>query len=98
MVKWCNGEIKNRTVRFFSHKYRICLFFSSEHKIFAAEKAIHNLQFLIINNKYSNQVYVIKPSDHWKTGFRQGSSECCEGDRDYDLNRLDSEISGNPLL
>ena len=26
MVKWCNGEIKNRTGHFFSHKYQICSF------------------------------------------------------------------------
>ena len=26
MVIWCNGEIKNRTGHFFSHKYWICLF------------------------------------------------------------------------
>ena len=24
MVKWCNGEIKNKTGHFLSHKYRIC--------------------------------------------------------------------------
>ena len=35
-----------------------------EHNIFAADKAIHKLNFLIINTKYSNQVYVIKPSNH----------------------------------
>ena len=26
IVKWCNGEIKNGTGHFFSHKYWICLF------------------------------------------------------------------------
>ena len=26
MIKWCNGEIKNGTGHFFSHKYWICLF------------------------------------------------------------------------
>ena len=60
MVKWCNGEIKNRTGRFFSHKYRISsfvLFF--KHNIFAADKAIHNFKIFITNNKYSNQVYII---------------------------------------
>ena len=35
------------------------------HNFFAAEKGIHNLQSLIINNKYSNQVSVIKPSNQW---------------------------------
>ena len=26
MAKWCNGKMKNKTGRFFSHKYRICSF------------------------------------------------------------------------
>ena len=40
----------------------ICSLF--EHIFFAADNAIHNLQFLITKNTYSNQVYVIKPSNH----------------------------------
>ena len=59
MVKWCNGEIKNRTGHLFYHKYQICSFVLFRTKSFAADKVIHNLQFLIINNKYSNQVYLI---------------------------------------
>ena len=72
--------------------------FIFEHKLFAVDKAIHNYQYLITNNKYSNQIYVIKPSNHQKTGLYQGSSDRCEGDRDCDLIRLASEISVSPLL
>ena len=36
-------------------------------------------------NKYSNQVYVIKPSDYQKTELYQGSADHCAGDRNYDL-------------
>ena len=36
-----------------------------EHNLFASDKAIHNLQFWIINNKFIKQVSVIRPSDHW---------------------------------
>ena len=43
-----------------------------EPNCFVAEKATHNLQFLIINNRYRNQVFVIKQSNHWKTGIYQG--------------------------
>ena len=59
MVKWCNGKIKISVDRFFSHKYQICSFFIFKHNIFASDKAIHNFQSLITNNKYSNQVYLI---------------------------------------
>ena len=62
------------------------LFF--EHIIFEAEKAIHDSHYLVTTNKYSNQIYVIKPSDHKKTGLYQGSDNRCEGDRSYDLIRL----------
>ena len=69
-----------------------------EQNLFASDKAIHNLRFLIINNKYSNRVSVIKPSDHWKTGLYQGSADHCEGYRDSDINSLASEILGNKPL
>ena len=59
-----------------------------EHKLFAVDKSIHNLQFLITNNKYSNQVYVIKQSNNWKTWIYQGSDDSCEVDCDSDLKRL----------
>ena len=103
MVKWwimkcCHGEIKIRIGHLFSRKYRICPFLIFEHNIFAADKAIHTLQFLIINNKYSNQDYVIKPSNQWKMVIYQGLDDHCEGDHDSDLYRLDSAISGNTLL
>ena len=70
----------------------ICFIF--EHNIFTVDKAIHNVQFLITNNKYSNQVYMIKPSEHWNTGIYKGSADCCAGDRDYDLN-CHVQIYGN---
>ena len=76
----------------------IFICFISKHSIFAADEAIHNLQFLITNNKYINQVYVIKPSNHWKTGLYQGSADCCEGDSESDWSRLASAILGNTLL
>ena len=74
----------------------ICIIF--EHKCLAADKEVHNLQFLITRNKYSNQVYVIKPSDHWKMRLYQGSAKCCEGDPHSDFNRLASAILVNTLL
>ena len=43
-----------------------------EHNFFAADKAIHNLQLFITNNKYSNQLSVIKPINHLKMGFIRG--------------------------
>ena len=64
MLKWCNGETRIRIGCFVSSQISnlfICFIF--EHKMFVAEKAIHNIQFLITNNKYSNQVYIIKPTD-----------------------------------
>ena len=60
MVKWCNGEINNSNGRFLSHKYWTCSFvLSSKHKVFVADKEIHHFQFLITNNKYRNQLYII---------------------------------------
>ena len=52
----------------------------------------------ITNNKYSKQVYVIKPSEQWKTTLYQGPSDRGERDRESDLNFLDSAISVNTLL
>ena len=69
-----------------------------EHNLFAADKSIHNLLFLIIYNKYRNQFPFIKPTDHWKTGLYQESDNRCEGDCDSDLNSLASVILGNTLL
>ena len=58
VVKWCNGEIKNRIGHlFFTNIESIHFFF--EHNISAADKAIHNFQFSITSNNYSNQVYLI---------------------------------------
>ena len=88
MVKWCDGEIKIRIVRFFlTNIESVHLFyFLTEH--FTADKAIHNFQYLKTHNKYRNQVYVIKPSYHQKTGLYQGSFNHCEVDRNSDLNCL----------
>ena len=99
MVKWWNGKIKIRIGRFFSHKHRIysCVLFLNTN-IFGSDKEIHNLQFLINNNKYSNQAQVIKTNDHWRTGIYKGSANRCEGDCDSDLNFMDSAILGNTLL
>ena len=84
IVKWCNGEIKIRIVSFVSNKYWICSFVSfSNTSFFAASKAIHNLRYLITNNKYRKQVYVIKPSNHQKTGLYKGSANHCERYRDF---------------
>ena len=69
----------------FSQILNMFIFFIFEHNIFAADKAIHNFQYLITNNKYSNQVYVIKPSDYQNTGIYQGSADRCEGYRESDL-------------
>ena len=46
----------------FSQILNLFICFIFKHKTFAADKEIHNLQFLITNNKYSNKVYFIKPS------------------------------------
>ena len=74
------------------------LFYIRTQHFFAADKAIHNFKFLITNNNHSNEVYVIKPRNHQKTGLYQGSANLCKGDRDSDLIRLASAISNNPLL
>ena len=74
----------------------IIFFFRTQH--FPADKAIHNLQFLITNNKYSNQGYVIKTINHWYTGIYQESDNRCEIYHDFDLNCLAPEILGNILL
>ena len=44
-----------------------------KHNLFASDKAIHNLRFWIINNKFINQVSVIKPSATERRGFVRGS-------------------------
>ena len=69
-----------------------------EQTSFAADKSIHNLWFSIINNKYSKQVSVITPINHWKMRLYQGSADNCEGDCDSGLNSLASLILGNKLL
>ena len=98
MMKWCNGERKIRIGRFFLTTIEyVHLFYFQTQKICSRSRN-HNLQFLITNNKYNNQVYVIKPIYHLKTGLYQGSANCCEWDRESDLNSLASEISGNTLL
>ena len=74
----------------------MCLFF--EHNIFAADKEIYNLQFLITNNKYSNKFNIIKPRENWNMGLHQGSANRFEGDCNSDLKCLDSAILGNVLL
>ena len=68
-----------------------------KHKFLTSDKAVHKPLFSIINNKYSNQVSVIKPRNHWNTVLYQGSDNNFEGDRESDLNSLASEILGNPL-
>ena len=98
MVKWCNGEIKISIDRFFLTNIESVHLFYFKHNIFAADKAIHNFQYLITNNKDSNQVYVIKPINHRKKGLYQVSAGFCEVDLDSDLICLASEISGNPIL
>ena len=97
MVKWFNGEIKISIGRFFLENIESVhlIYFWTPH--FSADKAIHNFQYLITNNKYSNQVYFIKPSDHQNTGLYQESADRCEGYRDSDIIRLASAISMNPL-
>ena len=82
----------------FSQILNLFICFIFEHNIFAADKEIHNFQYLITSTKYSNQVYVINPSDQQRTGISQGSDYCCEGDCESDLIRLASAISENPLL
>ena len=59
-----------------------------EHNNLSADKEIHYLQFLIINNKCINQFPVIKPSDNWKTEHYQVLSDRCKGDLDSYLNWL----------
>ena len=98
MVKCFNSEIRIRIGHFFLTNIESVHFFYFKHSIFATDKATHKFKFLITNNKYSNQVYVIKKSDHWKTRLYQGSADHREGDCDSDLNCLASAISSNPLL
>ena len=98
-IKWYNGEINIRIGFFlFSKILNLFICFIFKDIIFAADRAIHNFQYLITNNKYSNQVYAIKPINQQKTGIYQGSADSCKGDRDSDLIFLASEISVNPLL
>ena len=86
MVKSCNGEIKIR-IGFFCFSLRLNLFicFIFQHNIFTEDKSIHNIQYLTTHNKYSNQVYVIKPSDHQKTRIYQGSADFFEDYCNSDL-------------
>ena len=60
-------------------------------QLFAADKVIHHLRFLIINNKCRNQVPVIKVSQHWNKKYYRRSADCFEGDLDLDINCLDSD-------
>ena len=69
-----------------------------EPNCFAVDKEIHNLQFLIINNNYSNQVSIIRRSYQWKKGIYQGLDNDCEGYHDSDLICLSLVILGNTLL
>ena len=55
-----------------------------EPNCFVADKEIYILKLLITNNKYTNQVSVIKQSNHRKMGLDQGLSDHCEGDREFD--------------
>ena len=48
MVKWCNGEINNRTGNFFSHKYWICSFLKSPNT-----NVLHQTKQFIIFNFWS---------------------------------------------
>ena len=85
-MKWLN---KDKDLSFlFSQILNLFICFIFEHNIFAADKAIHHFHYLIINNKYSNQVRVMKTSNHQKTGLYQGSDNSCEGDRNSDLISL----------
>ena len=61
-----------------------------KHNLFAADKSIHYLRFLIINNKCRNKVPVIKPINHWKTEHYRESVDRGEGYLDSDLNLLAS--------
>ena len=72
----------------FSQILNMFICFISEHNIFAVDKAIHNFHYVVTNNNYSKQVYVIKLSDHWNTGLLQVSANICEGDRNSDLIHL----------
>ena len=56
--------------------------------MFAADKAIHDFHYLVTKKKYRNLLYVIKTSDHRKTGLYQGPEESFEGDSNSDLIRL----------
>ena len=95
MVKWYN---KDKGLSFcFSQILNLFICFIFKHN-FAGRKKQSNLQLLITNNKYSNQVYVIKPINQWNIGLYQVSADHCEVDRDSKLNHLASAISGNPLL
>ena len=69
-----------------------------KHNFFAADKATHWLQFLIINNKYRIKVFVIKASDKWKTVLYRGSADSWKGDCESDLNSLASGNIRNTLL
>ena len=72
MVQWRNGwwlncemaKLRYRLVVLFLTNIEDVHFLIFKHNIFAADKEIHNFHYLVTNNNYSDQVYVIKPSDH----------------------------------
>ena len=82
----CHGNL------LFSQRMNLCICGIFERNLFAANKEIHNLRFLIINNKCRNQVPVIKNCDHWYTEHYQVLDDHCEGDLDLVVNNL---ASGN---
>ena len=62
MLQWWNGGWWNKEydwLCFLSQISNLFILFISEHNSFAADKETHTLQFLITNNKYSNQAYLI---------------------------------------
>ena len=59
MVQWFNDQIKIRIGRFFHKNIKSVYLYYFQTQHFSADKTIHNLQFLITINKYSNQVYLI---------------------------------------
>ena len=64
----------------FSQRINMCICGIFEHNLFAADKEIYYLWFLIINNQCRNQVPVIRTSYHWNTEQYEGFVDHCEGD------------------
>ena len=61
-----------------------------DYKVFALDKEIHNLRFLLSTTTAKTKFMLPGPSDHWKMELYHGLADSGKGDLDSDINCLDS--------